>query len=32
MSAENTGQENVKPVDQEMNLFQELHLTHAAQI
>jgi hypothetical protein len=30
MSAEKTGQENVQPVDQEINLFQELHLPHAA--
>jgi hypothetical protein len=29
VSAENTGQENVKPVDQEINLFQELHLPYA---
>jgi len=30
MSAENTGQENVQPVDQEINLFQELRLPHVA--
>ena len=28
VSVENTGQENVQPVDQEINLFQELHLPH----
>jgi hypothetical protein len=30
MSAENTGQENGQPVDQEINLFQELCLPHVA--